>query len=395
MATIQQQFKHIRSLITQYRYDEALKILYTIDHPKADEWIEKIYARQDRESQADRGSRYSSSESIFGSEPSSSMFGASSDPIQPERAEKPKPKNGQSWDDPTGDPWNPRMILSFGLISFIPLISVPLAFNWRRLGRKRWFVDTLLVSLGILLVLAVLGGGMLYAFVEGRTDLYPFLGFPLAAMLGVALAFTGGLVSLQTAPYKLWKDEGVISMVKYRYNFTNWLLSMPITAVFFLGGAYFMYGDILIPQVYENQDVTIQFPAGFQRWDDCQQESNHLCLYRVRSYSGTQYTSIILMTRDTEGFTTGAQFEEYYRQDLLADSDDVTIISVEDVTVDGQSIRVRTQKHGDDKCADYRQSMYFVRNGKLYQLNAYTTCQRLWDQYSDAIDRMMYGIQFH
>lgn len=396
MTSLKEQFIEVRNLITQYRYDEALDILYDIDHPKADQWIDKIHARMDRE-QPQEQSSFGYSESQFDSDTPSEKWTSSTFGSSETDEEKPKKKKNARWDEPTGDPWNPRTILTFGIISFVPLIGVPLAFNWKRLGRKRWFTDTLMGALGILLILGVLAGGLAYAFIEARTELYPIMGFPLAAALGIALAFNWGLAGLQSKPYKLWDEEGVEAMVKHKYGFTGWFISMPIAAVLFVGGAYVLYGDMLIPQIYENQDLTIQFPAGFNQLDGeyCTQYDTYLCLYRVTTQSGTQLAEATLMTYDLDGFTTGAQIEEYKRPQLMAAYDDVSIVSIEDVVVDGQDIRIRTYKRGNDQCADYRQHMYFVRNGTAYQISAMTTCERLWGRYNEVFDKMLYGMKFH
>jgi|GEM_PF-4612426 len=378
MPTLSEQFKHIRSLIVKEQYDEALELLYLIDHPKADEWIEKVYARQGQ-----------SQSSLF-----ATPSGTTSTSAPPKQKEK--PKRSQTWDEPTGDPWNPSMILTFGIFTFVPLTGIPLALNWGRLGRKRWTADTMLGAVGILLLLGVLGLGLMFAFTNGQTELYPLLGFPLAGVLGASVAFNWGLVGLQSKPYQLWKNDGVRAMLEHKYNFTVWLMSLPLTAALFVGGAYVLYGDTLIPQVYENQDMTIQFPAGFYRLEGAYcNDVGFQCLYRVATKNGNQTADITLLTYDAEGFTTGAQIEEHKRSQLLAEYADITILSVEDVVVDGQEIRIRTYKRGFDKCADYRQHMYFVRNGTPYQISAFTSCERLWGVCGDAIDDMLYSIDFH
>lgn len=74
MPTLSEQFKHIRSLIVKEQYDEALELLYLIDHPKADEWIEKVYARQGQ-----------SQSSLF-----ATPSGTTSTSAPPKQKEKPK-----------------------------------------------------------------------------------------------------------------------------------------------------------------------------------------------------------------------------------------------------------------------------------------------------------------
>ncbi|GEM_PF-3972609 len=67
-ATLKQQFQYIRNLISQANYGKALEELYLIDHPKADEWIEKINQRIDKNSMNDqakgRGSRQQGSRAL-------------------------------------------------------------------------------------------------------------------------------------------------------------------------------------------------------------------------------------------------------------------------------------------------------------------------------------------
>lgn len=209
-------FKHIRDLVNEKQYIEALDLLYDIEHPRAEKWIDQILKRIEYEEK--------------------------------------HPETQVTLDHvrltehiSTGTPWDPRWFLGMGaMIAYIIarfwffapyvwidfaliLTAIPLAFNWRRLGRRQWFLYNMLFVAGFIILRIIVA----VSFLQEGMAIFPFLWGFNSLLLGLSYGLTFGIASLQYRTFKLWEADKVQAMLNYQYSPRDLIIGMVMGVILF------------------------------------------------------------------------------------------------------------------------------------------------------------------
>ena len=129
---------------------------------------------------------------------------------------------------PYGNPWDPAYIIVISF--FLPFIatSIGLALNWRRLGKPKWALPTLLVGLVGTAVL-VLG----FIFGIPHFDFSSRLSVSLFTFIyAIPISFFVGITYLQSAAYQKWRQAyDVQALMTHQYALrSSWLSTVTSTA---------------------------------------------------------------------------------------------------------------------------------------------------------------------
>lgn len=111
--------------------------------------------------------------------------------------------------------------------------TIPLAMNWRPLGKNQWIMPTILIAL-VLCIGDLLFFGLY--FIPRGFDIDPRIVLMIYNFLfSVHLGFIISLITLQRVPYNKWsKDKDTIGMLSHPYKLSTAVVSMVTVAFFFL-----------------------------------------------------------------------------------------------------------------------------------------------------------------
>jgi hypothetical protein len=115
-------------------------------------------------------------------------------------------------------PWSPKLFVGMMCV-WTPLISgIGLALNWRGLGKPRWILPTLLLSI----VVPIFALGLSF-FVIDNIPANSFLLFFFeitfsGMMLGVIFGYVAALADFQQDAYHKWYRGKVEAMLKHYYE---------------------------------------------------------------------------------------------------------------------------------------------------------------------------------
>lgn len=178
-------------------------------------------------------------------------------------ARKPQPKL------PHGKPWNPRnswISSSFfvgGMFSSFVILMF-LAFNWRRLGKPQWVMETILMG-----VLLLAGGITLLILLVTDVLLLPIeIGTVLvvACFVGIII-FTYYIMELQNGAYKKWAAGDIQGMLDHQYQFGS-ALGRPIVfllvVVVVAGGFTYINNR---DKSFENDLISLKYPSDYTEYD--------------------------------------------------------------------------------------------------------------------------------
>lgn len=129
------------------------------------------------------------------------------------------------------EPRDPDQI--FGMVFAISTVGagIMMGLNWKRLGRPKWVLKTVLLSFAIPAVSISIAFAWLFGLME--TSSAPFwvlMIVPLVA-LGTNMGYVWALSRLQKAGYKKWASDGVEAMLAHEYDIAGALTFGAIVAV--------------------------------------------------------------------------------------------------------------------------------------------------------------------
>lgn len=309
--------------------------------------------------------------------------------------EKPKRKPKTDEASYTQKPFNPGVWLLVGFFTTTLITNIVLAFNWRRLGKREWFAETLVLGIGLPIALVALLIALFVAYFRGSYAAMPLLLGVTTLVSGLNLAFTFGLVGLQTRARRLWEQDDIHGMLHYEYPLkAAFALSAILTLVVALGG-YLNYKGMVEYGTYTDGAITLTYPPGWQL-TACEPSASSECLMNIdKSDWLTEQSSTIYMYRmDNTDFSSGAAYEEYYRSTYLAEDPQVRITGISDVTLDGYPARVREIQWGTGRCADHGRRFYVAYENSIYMLHIGSSCEQLWLQDGAIMENVIRAVQF-
>jgi hypothetical protein len=121
-------------------------------------------------------------------------------------------------------PWDPYRAISYGFLISWVLSGIILGFNWRRLGKPRWFFPTVIIFLliqGSALAIMLL---WIDKFRTVSSMPFAFLFYVPALMVGVIFGAPLALAKMQNGAVKRFRSEGREAMLEYPYDFTDAVL---------------------------------------------------------------------------------------------------------------------------------------------------------------------------
>jgi hypothetical protein len=307
-----------------------------------------------------------------------------------------KPKRKPKLDDTryVQKPFNPGAWFVFGFFTTTLVTNIALAFNWRRLGKREWFAETLVLGIGLPVALFALLVALFVAYFRGSdAALAPLLALT-ALVSGLNLAFTLALVGLQSRTHRLWEQDDIQGMLTYEYPMKKaFALGAVLTLLVALGG-YLNYKDMFLYGTYTDGTISLTYPP---RWQltGCEPNAAKECLMNLDKHDWTtQSSSIYIFRYDNTGFSTGAEYEEYHRSSYLSDDPAARITALQEVMLDGHPARVRQVQWGNDKCADHARRFYVVHENSMYMIHMGSTCEQLWKQDGVIMEKIVQSVQF-
>ncbi|MEL7435116.1 MAG: hypothetical protein AAFN11_14310, partial [Chloroflexota bacterium] len=223
----------IKKHIQAEEYDQARKLLITLDHPKREEWIQRIDGMQRKE------------------------------------------KNHSA-----PKPWNPAWWASMSFIITPLIASIALGWNWRKFGKKGWVLPTIL---GSILLLGVSIGAVVGFFMlipESNFDVYNTT-FLYAVIIGITVvtAFNFGypffIAGRQKKALKLLNEKGHAALSGYRYDWGWGVLMWFGNVLLFVGmGMAMFWFNAPKADTFDNGWIAVDYPGG---WQQIELSSEPLC----------------------------------------------------------------------------------------------------------------------
>lgn len=266
--TTKQKMLSARSLIETQQYQDAYELLLTVDHPKAQEWIERLQPKLE---------------------------------VSEDDAYVPKKGKGV----PMLKPWNPKNFYFFYIWGIIGIIAnFVLSFNWKRLGRPKWVLPSLALSVGLpVFILAVTIGLLLTGTTSGVTESTPFIVLGFICAIVTFYVFSFSLPYIQSSAYKVWEKQGNQALLEHDYNLKRVLLIdtlISIVVIMLLGG-YVIY--LTVPVEYESDFIRLDYQ---RTWDIENHSEFEECSYEwiqceiILSESKYVYTGLMVQRIDID-----------------------------------------------------------------------------------------------
>ena len=139
-------------------------------------------------------------------------------------------------------PGEPYRLMSYFVFLTVIGAGILLALNWKKLGKPEWQGKTLLISIFLPILMAVLAIGWVFLLIpHSELPIQFIMSMPMLA-LGANFGFIWALARLQSGAYKVFKQKGVAALDGYAYD---------VDGAMFFGGiitlAWAIIGVFLIP----------------------------------------------------------------------------------------------------------------------------------------------------
>jgi hypothetical protein len=168
------------------------------------------------------------------------------DSLSPKFEDTPSPPKVKS-------PWDPYPIAALTFLISSIVVCILLALNWRRLGKPKWVLRTILLSVAIVLLVIGVALGWVWLFVQvPDVPIFVVMIVPFLAM-GANLGFTFGLAHYQRGGYKKWKSEGPEAAIDHTYD-----LKVPLAIGVVIPVAICCLGVFMIPLMDMVSGVSIE-----------------------------------------------------------------------------------------------------------------------------------------
>jgi hypothetical protein len=372
--------------INKHDYTRARTILQKLDHAQARKLLREIdRIAPEAAPVAAKPVKASAAQEYDDFE----TFLAEDEPEKPKR----KPKLDES--SYTQKPFNPGVWLVIGFFTTTLVTNIVLAFNWRRLGKREWFAETLVLGIGLPIALVALLIALFVAYFRGSYTALPVLLGITTLVSGLNLAFTFSLVGLQSRARRLWEQDDIHGMLRYEYPLKPAFALSAILTLFVALGSYLNYKGMFEYATYTDGTMTLAYPPGWEM-KACDPGSSSECLVFIEKSDWlTGQSSTIYMYRiENTGFSSGAEYEEFHRSTYLTEDPEARITAISDVMLDGHSARVREVQWGSGRCADHARRFYVEYENAIYMLHMGSSCEQLWLQDAWVMQNMIHAVQF-
>lgn len=381
--SIREQMLEAQQHIQKKQYAEAREILMGIDHPRAREWLEKL-------------------DEIAG-------------PARPQSSAQQRQRYiPEDW-TPSHPPFDPLGVISvltaiigFGLVAigrrriagailddnlgvllpdFIFLVvagsylilvfsGIPLATNWRRLGRPRWSTYTLLLTIPLIIGYPAIG--LLHNSYLDRVEAAPTLitMIIIAILAGFSLAFPLATTYLQFGAFRKWNSQNFRPVLHHQYNWDNALTGVFVAIALCVISVFLINADSPPIKTFETSEATFNYPW-YWRGDSCESEAGIECLIEMsRAHAGrTYFLSFVKYPRGS--WVTSADVEEERRQTFFTNNPAATVEEVVDFTLDGLPARYRDTLEEYDGCSRRVRRIYVVSGDQVFHFVS-SACTNDW-----------------
>lgn len=403
--SIREQMLEAQQHIQKKQYAEAREILMGIDHPKAREWLQKLdeiaLSPSQPQNSAQQKGRYIPEDWTPRRPPFDPLripAGVAFTVFIINRATR------YTW---RGEAINLDETDFIGLLPEITLLiigiafafllftGVPLATNWRRLGRPRWSTYTLLVTIPALIAFPIVM--LLQAFyVERMNVMLTFLMMVgIAILTGIGVAYPTAMVILQVNPYRKWNERDFRPMLYHQYPWDNALTGIFVFIGLCILGIFIVYEEMPPFKTLNTGDVTLNYPWHW-RAASCPGEPNIECIYAIRRRQSDRNYHINFVKYSRGPWVTSADVEEGRRANFLAESPDVVVAEVVDFTLDGLPARYRDtiENDSDSGCTERVRRIYVVYGDLAYHFVS-SACLQNWAAYEPQFMAIVNTLDLH
>lgn len=275
--------QQVKQYITAKEYDKARELLLTIDHPKREEWLQRL-AQSKQQQKADN-----------------------------------RPK-----------PWNPGWFSAMAIIMTPLVSSFILAWNWRRFGKKEWVLPTIMGYIAILTVLITSFGILpnLAGRFEGTVLAQRYFAAAIIVLLAMANFFYPFYIGGQQGrAYKLMQQKGLDAALSYQYNWgRGTLFYIGEILIFGIGTLLFVWYQAQ-PQTFDDGWFQVTYPGNWEavevsELEQCRGNTYLDCRLVIQkgTYSGI---ALLVASIDTNNTSPGtaAELGKFYWQSLEENPD--------------------------------------------------------------------------
>ena len=365
LSSNKQTLLEAKALIKQGRYRQAHSLLSFVDSPTARKWQAKLEQIMDGEVTLD------------GAPPSTRKKQAKKrrDLIDEDVYQR-KLKNVRSL---KYQPWNPWLLFILGLLG-----NILLAFNWRRFKKTEWMRYTLLAPIFWVLSIVVMVFALapLPSTPTSQQILYGRIGIYLAASLsGLYAALFVFMTALQGQALRAYsKRPTAETLYGHRYRVTVPLLISALPALLIVPFMVSLLSEDVLPNTYENQEVSLSAPAAWEsqfcptgEWE---------CLISVKWESDMyydEYAAATVIRYQPGQWESIAHIEETKRVNWEANRTG-NILAVTDSISKGMPTRSRTAQYykEDLNCMAHVEQVYMMRGDTVYQFTLLASCDWVW-----------------
>jgi hypothetical protein len=280
--------EQIRAILNQTKqyvaakeYDKARELLLQIDHPKRDQWLERL-------EQSKRQQKMNS-----------------------------RPK-----------PWNPGWISTMSFVMTPIVSSLLLAWNWRRFDKKEWVLPTIL---GYIAILALLIASFFAVFKtvaqSGTLDMgQRFFVVGIMVLLGMAnVLYPFYIGGQQGGAYKLIEQKGFDAGRSYQYRWgRGTIFYVAEILVFGLGTLFYVWYQNQ-PQTFDDGRIQVTYPGNWETIElneiqQCNTSTYMQCRFAIQkgSYSSIAIVGALLDTSNTAP-GTASDVGKFFWQSLSED----------------------------------------------------------------------------
>lgn len=399
--SVRKQMLEAQQLIQKKQYTEARAILMGIDHPKAREWLKKldeIAGPARPQSGAGQRQRYIPEDWTPGRPPFDPLripAGVAFTVFMINRATR------YTWRDTTINESDftgllPEItLLIIGIaFAFFLFTGIPLATNWRRLGRPRWSTYTLFVTIPALIAFPIVMLMQAY-FVERMNVMLTFVTMVgIALLTGIGIAYPVAMVILQTSAYRKWNERDFRPMLHHQYPWDNALTGIFIFIGLCILGIFIVYEETPPFKTYATSDTTLSYPWHWGS-DPCEAEAGIECITEIRRSINRVYHYITFVKYPRGSWITSADVEEGRRPEFLAENPNAVVENVVDFTLDGLPARYRdTLENYDTVCTRRVRRIYVVYGDQVYYLIS-RSCVQDWALYEPQLMAIVNTLDLH
>lgn len=398
--SIREQMYKAQEHIQNKEYAEAREILISIDHPRAREWLAKLDAMAaPAQSGSQTKQRYIPEDWTPGrppfnplSIPAAIAFGV----IFFRRSIGRSVGNMALNDDVSVIDLLPEItFLVIGVaFAFLLFTGIPLATNWRRLGRPRWSTYTLLVTIPALIAFPIVMLMQAY-FVDRMNVTLTFVTMiGIALLTGIGIAYPVAMVMIQTSAYRKWDERDFRPMLYHQYPWDNALTGIFIFIALSILGIFIVYAELPPFKTYETNELTVGSPWHWQEVH-CEAVAPLICIVEVagRHSRQTHYVTFVKYPRGS--WITPADVEESWRVSYLSRYPDSEIVEIQDFTLDGAPARYRDSiEPYHEGCIRRERRIYIVYGDTVYHVISYA-CEANWAVHEPQMMAIVNSLDLH